>query len=318
MENELLIYLGVGLAVVLLCVVIALAVKKNKWVSTENFNLAKMKLKTFCSENDFNEFMSFLKSYKGGFVRRRSGEIVYQDYLGKEKGDLKGIFYNIIVPNPNLSVGSNEEFRKFMMSIGVIGVENRPSYETRDSKLKNKETEENDFRRKEVGNKGEQIVRSELDRLNQDQYFVINGPVIKNKDIVKEFDHIVIGSNGLFVIETKAFGMSDGKPCKAALFVDKGDKWIIRKKQQNREVESPTEQVLEEKDMITSIISCPVEIHSVLVLSNTELYIKCNIDLPYHVVRADELREFIENYDDRITQNDRTILLQDIDGNRVN
>lgn len=320
MENEIIIF-EIALIVIIVVLIISglIHAKKNKWVSAEVFQKAKAKIRPHCSEDEFGEFMQFLKSYKGGYVRRRSGKIVFQDYLGKEKGDLKGIFFNVIIPNPNLSSSEKEEFRRFLVSIGVNGVDQRPAYETRDSKLKNRKTDEEEFKRKEVGNRGEQLVRNVLAGLDTADYAVINGPVLKCGDVIKEYDHIVIGKSGVFSIETKAFGMSEGKPSKASLFIDDGDKWIIRKNKNNRELLSPTQQVIEEKEQLEKIIvSCPVIVHPILVLSNTELFIKNNIKLPYDIVKVDELEEFIFHYNDRLPDNDKMFILQDIDKSRIN
>ncbi|MGN0395510.1 MAG: hypothetical protein ACI4EF_09110 [Coprococcus sp.] len=79
---------------------------------------------------ELQNFLVFLKKYQGGYVRRKSDQIVYQDFLGKEKGDLKGIFFNIVVPNPNISTKEKEEFR-YLKGIGVNGIDKRPDYETR-------------------------------------------------------------------------------------------------------------------------------------------------------------------------------------------
>lgn len=313
------IYLIIVAGIVILLIVVKLFSGKNdKWVSTDDFREAKKKLRPYCSESDYNEFMKFLNSYKGGYVKRKSGEIVYRAYLGQEKGDLKGIFYNVIVPNPNLSISEKETFRKFIQSVGVNGVDNRPSYETRDSRLKNRETDEDAYQRKEVGNKGEQAVRIVLDGLNQGVFAVINGPILKKSGITKEYDHIVVGENGIFIIETKAFGMSDGQSGRASLFIDKGDKWIIRKNGKNRDLISPTEQILEERNLIEDIISCPVEVHSVLVLSNSELFVKQNMDLPYDVIRIDKLKEYILSHNDRIQAGNKYQILQNIDKCRIN
>ena len=91
---------------------------KSNWVDTDIFQREKLKIQPNCSRYTFISFMNFIKSYRGGYVKRRRGEIVFQDYLGNEKVDLKGIFYNIVVPNHNLSVSEKEEFRRFMISIG--------------------------------------------------------------------------------------------------------------------------------------------------------------------------------------------------------
>jgi len=296
-----------------------LRAKNNNWVSRDKFESEKRKLKASCNEDEVKDFISFLKNYKGGYVRRRSGKIIYQDYTGKEKGDLKGIFYHVISPNSNLSVSRKEEFRELLIKIGVNGIENRPDYEVRDSKLKNKATGD-EYRRKEVGNIGEQIVRDALKMLENRGYSVINGPVLKYNDVCREYDHIVIGSNGVFALETKAFGMTEGKATKASLFIDPEDKWIIRKNKVNRDLESPTLQIIAEKELLQEIvdISSITDVHSVLVLCNTELFIKNNMVLPYEVVRVDKLVELIGRQGDLIAENDRMNILSDINRYRIN
>lgn len=310
-----------GVLFLALCIfaVISAFSKKNRWISTEDFEQEKRKLRPYFSEEEFDAFFEFLKSYKGGYVRRRSGQIVYQDYLGKEKGDLKGIFFHLVIPNPNISSSKKEQFRYYLNAIGVDGVNERPHYETRDSKLKNNKKNGEEYLRKEVGNIGEQLVRDELKQLELHNYAVINGPVLKYNDVVKEFDHIVIGNNGVFCIETKAFGMTDGKASKASLFIDSGDKWILRKNKNNKELESPTRQILEEKKQLENIItSCLAEVHPILLLCNKELYLKNNIELPYDVIKIDSLTDFICNYRDIVSDNDKMFILDDIDKSRIN
>lgn len=312
-------YFVILVIIALLLIIPILFSKKNKWVSTDDFEKEKKKLRPNCSDMELQNFLVFLKKYQGGYVRRKSGQIVHQDFLGKEKGDLKGIFFNIVVPNPNISTKEKEEFRRYLKEIGVNGIDKRPNYETRDSKLRNNKKDE-EYIRKEVGNIGEQIVRNALKRLEELGYSVINGPVLKYDGVSKEYDHIVIGDNGVFCIETKAFGLSGGKACKASLFIDPNDKWIIRKNGMNRDLESPTQQVVDEKKLLEKIInlSCFLEVHPILVLCNTELYIKNNIELPYDVVRIDALIECIQNCRDSITESDRLCVLSDIDRNRIN
>lgn len=86
--------------------------KEDKWVSKEKFQREKKKLHPHFSEEEFHRFCAFLKSYQGGYVRRRSGKIVYQDFLNKEKGDLKGIFFNLVIANPNITVAQKEELQR--------------------------------------------------------------------------------------------------------------------------------------------------------------------------------------------------------------
>lgn len=315
------IFFAGAMMVIFIAGIISNSVKKNRnqWVTTDDFDLWKRRIKPYCSEKEFEEFFEFLKRYQGGYVRRRSGQIVFQDYLGREKGDLKGIFYNIIVPNPNIKISRKEDFRHFLKSKGVNDVVQRPLYEIRESKLRNSKTDLEEYERKEVGNAGEKCVRLKLNRLNRSKYAIINGPVLKSNDIVKEYDHIVVGETGVFCIETKAFGMTDGVASKGSLFINPEDKWIIRKNGSNREVKSPTNQILEEKQHLQSILNeYFVDVHPVLVLSNEALFVKNNINLQYAVIRIDELEEYICTYEDHISDNDRMFILQDVNAHRIN
>ena len=179
---------------------------------------------------------------------------MYQDYLPREKGDLKGIFYRLVVPNHNINSVKKEEFRKYLISIGVTGVENIPEYETRAAKLVNRETNEQNYIRKEVGNLGEELARDELSKLMPMDYKVINGPRLKWNKEVHEYDHIVIGDNGVFCVETKAFGMTDGKETVAKLLISSSDQWTIKKGGKIRQVKSPTSQILAEKLHMEAIL----------------------------------------------------------------
>lgn len=296
----------------------------DAWVSPELFQNAKSKIKPYCSHKEFMKFFNFICSYRGGYIKRRNGAIVRQEYLNKERGDLKYIFFNIVAPNPNLSVEDKEQFREYILRLGVLGVDNRQEYEVRDSQLKNKEVDEDDYRCKEIGNIGEQLVRDTLYKLKNYNYKVINGPILRYGNVAKEYDHIVVGNTGVFCIETKAFGMSYGNPSKATLFIDAKDTWILRKKKKNykseKELVSPTNQILEEKNQLEKIIGkrSRIPVHPVLVLSNYELSIRNNAKLPYAVVRIDELCDFIIKYNDYCQDVDMFYILKSIDKSRVN
>ena len=282
------------------------------------FEQAKSKMKPYCSKETFDEFMAFLRKYEGGYIRWQGRDIIFRDYLGKEKGDLKGIFFNIIVPNPNISVEDKESYRAFMLSIGVKGVDDKPLYEVRDSKLRNKETNEDDYIRKEVGNIGERGVREVLGTLDSNSYYIINGPVLKYKEDTKEFDHIVVGASGLFIVETKAFGMTDGESSEATLVIDKDDKWIINKGKRDKELVSPTEQIMEQKRIMDAVTYNSADVKPILALSNTKLQIKQNAELPYKVIRLDELTDYILSCTSKLSDSRRKNILEIIDDARVN
>lgn len=316
--------------VIVICILIAsvVSVAILLWIDdehsilTEEFQAAKRKLRPRCSEQEFKEFMQFLKSYQGGYVRKKNGKIVSGEYLNKERAELKEIFLNQMIKNPNLTSEQKEEFRAFLRSIGVRGVEKRPSYETRDQQLRNNKKDENARKRKEVGNMGEQRVRTVLEPMSALQYAIINGPALRFDGETKEFDHIVIGKSGIFVIETKAYGMTDGKSGAAELIINSDDKWTLLKNNSKKDISSPTQQLMIEKDLLQNIISGPQKVHPILLLCNEEIVVQKNIKLPYAIVGINELVHYIYQYKDQdkdqISESEKLQMLQEIDRSRVN
>ena len=296
--------------------------KKPEGLAPDEFQQAKKKMHPNCSREDLAEFSAFLRKYQGGFFKVRAGEVIYRDYTGQEKGALKGIFYNVVFPNPNIPVEEKETFRMLIVSKGVNGLNARPDYETRDSRLRNTNEDADDFERKEVGNKGEETVRMRLNRLRDLGYLVINGPVLEANGQRVEYDHIVIGNNGVFSLETKAFGSSKDGNDKASLFIDPGDKWILRKNGRNRELQSPTQQICKERDHLKGILHEAkerVEVKPILVLSNRNLFLKNNIHLDYEVVLLNDLENVITSANlNHIMEQEKRLIAQIIDEHRVN
>ena len=320
-------YVVIGIIVFIIALVVFLVVNRKKGGESDeltpaDFDRYKRSMHPNCSKETFDEFMSFLRKYPGGYYKRRNGRVVFRDYTGREKGDLKGIFYNIVFSNPNINVEDKENFRMFMVGHGVNGCDSRPDYETRDSKLSNRKKTDEEYERKVIGNKGEETVRAYLRNLEFAGYLVINGPVLKYEEQTVEYDHIVIGNNGVFVLETKAFGTSLNGHDKASLFIDKGDKWVLRKNGNNRDLKSPTQQILAEKEHLKGILHSEkekVDVKPILVLSNRDLFLKNNIELEYDVVLVDDLEKVIENASvNRIVEEEKKMIAQIIDEHRVN
>ena len=251
--------------------------KRQDWVDKADFQRWKEKIYSNCDEQTLIEFMDFLKKYKGGYIQRRNGEIIYQGFLGREKGELKGIFYHKVVSARNVSIKQKELFRTYLRGIGVNGLEERPVYELRSGKLKVDSKNEEEYHRKLSGNRGEQQVRDCLKSLDSSRFSVMNGVVLRIGTRVKEFDHIIVGDTGVFVLETKAFGMSekDDGFDKAHLVIDTDGQWKLHKYHNMRVVKNPTEQILEEKHFIEELLTDTyVDVNAVLVLANKDLVVE--------------------------------------------
>lgn len=307
------------------CIRFAIKPSRRRWVDTEEFDRWQAAVNARCDDRILKEYMEFLKDYGGGYIKRKNGIITYQDFLGKEKGALKGIFFNVIVPSSRISVRNKEEFRRYLISIGVTGISERPKYELRDGALKNYEKDEDDFHRKQAGNMGEKKVRDCLNNLSHSKYHVVNGVVMRYKGVKREFDHIVIGRNGLFIIETKAFGMSDTDEARdeAELIIDRDDNWQLTKNGRTKELKSPTGQIHEQKKFMENIISGSsvsniINVRPVLVLSNEKLTYKKKFAPDYKILNLSELQEYIEENKDHISYNEVADILTLINKYRIN
>lgn len=103
------------------------------------FEKWKKQISTNCSSQNLKDFQLFLTQYGGGYVKRRDDRVIYRDFLGREKGDLKGIFFHSVIPSRKISTEEKEAFRRYLCQIGVQGIGERPEYEKFDGKLRNKE-----------------------------------------------------------------------------------------------------------------------------------------------------------------------------------
>lgn len=295
--------------------------KRQDWVDTADFQRWKEKIYSSCDEKSLTDFMNFLKHYKGGYIKRRNGRIVYQDFLGKEKGDLKGIFYNIVVPARGISVTQKESFRTYLQKIGVNGLAQSPFYELQSGELKADGRDEEEYHRKLSGNRGEQSVRDCLKLLENSRFSVMNGVVLRVGTRVKEFDHIVIGDTGLFILETKAFGMSEKSNGfdEARLVIDTDGQWKLYKYHDKRVVKDPTEQILEEKHFMEEVLADTyVDVNAVLVLANKDLVVEKKGLLFYKIIMLKDLISYITQNEGKLTDSEKYQIISKLREHRVN
>ncbi|GFI61441.1 hypothetical protein IMSAG049_00600 [Clostridiales bacterium] len=117
--------------------------------------------------------------------------------------------------------------------------------------------------------------------------------VIYNPEFIdesQEYDHIVIGKQGIFVIETKNYA---GK-----LIVDKNGNWIrVRKDGEQRGEKNPIQQVRQHEKLLKSLLDDDTPIINIICMAHPEVIIEGveNCDVP--IVRSDLLTEFIEKYE---------------------
>lgn len=109
-------------------------------------------------------------------------------------------------------------------------------------------------------------------------------------DVVQEYDHIIIGEQGIFIIETKNFV---GK-----LIVDEQQNWIREKADGTVEGErNPLQQLRRHEKLLRSIVGEEVNIISVICMAHPKLIIEGSENCTIPLIKSDMLVEFIENYE---------------------
>lgn len=148
------------------------------------------------------------------------------------------------------------------------------------------------------GNEGERIVRRALEPLNNN-YYLINGIVIQGNR--GDIDHIVIGPNGIFVLETKNY--SGEISCI-------GDKWKRQKVGRGGtpydiKIGSPSNQVKRNAKMLKDLLinhkkkifkrySPHLWVHAIVVFTNPSCELKIR-NRTVEVLKLNEVYEFIKD-----------------------
>lgn len=109
-------------------------------------------------------------------------------------------------------------------------------------------------------------------------------------DEVQEFDHLVIGTQGIFNIETKNYS---GK-----VYIDRAGNWVRLKKGESEWVpeENPAQQLFRHHVMLESIVGKNIPIIDVICMSHPLLMISGQENSNIPIVKKDLLADFIVNY----------------------
>lgn len=146
-----------------------------------------------------------------------------------------------------------------------------------------------------AGKKGEQDVQYALKWLKYGEPLVLvnEGKAISITNDVcfdesQEIDHIVIGTQGVFAIETKNYG--------GIISVDTLGNWYQKKEGKEVGIANPIQQMERHEKMLKSFLPEDVPVISILCVANTRTIIKGIENTKINVVKSDMLAHFIENY----------------------
>ncbi len=269
----------------------------QKLPDARKFEEWKMRISSGVDEKMLLDYMEFLRLYPGSRVRHRGRKKVIYSYTGKELGTLKGMFLNVIVPTPRLYTTSKEQFREFLINLGVSGLTERPNYEERSGKLRvDRHLSETDRRIKTAGNIGEKAVRDVLEKLPP-EYKSVSGIYLEIEGSLRlELDHVVIGPSGMFILETKAFGITpEGVNNRLVLFINEDGEWSKTEHGRRVPLNSPEEQITRQQQIMQDFFR-PINItpRVILVLANRKAALgRIERRPPFVISRLEDLPNYI-------------------------
>lgn len=139
--------------------------------------------------------------------------------------------------------------------------------------------------------------------------------ILENNSFVdesQEFDHLVIGSQGIFNIETKNYA---GK-----LAIDKNGNWFRLKKGEKEWVaeENPAQQLFRHHMLLQSIVGDNIPIIDIICMAHPNLMIIGQGNSLIPVVKKDLLADFIVNYGpDTLTEGEISAIRNKINASKV-
>ncbi len=154
-----------------------------------------------------------------------------------------------------------------------------------------------DQRLKRSGERGEQQVMHALSWLPQEQYASFNQIYIAAKGRGQQFDHLVVGHNGIFHIETKNHS--------GRITVTPEGNWEITRtiagKVRTEGMESPLEQIRRHemvlKDFLDELLGKHrIPIQEIVVIANPKSMLKGEQHSPFVILKREKLLDFILNF----------------------
>ena len=157
-----------------------------------------------------------------------------------------------------------------------------------------------DFYITNAGQKGEDAVEYVLKWLRPYGYMPVEKTcltkygtisiLLQNKSFIneaQEYDHIIVGKNGVFLIETKNYS--------GEITITKDGDWFQNKGTESHGIKNPVQQCNRHAAIVKSIIP-DIPVTSIICIANDGVIIKGRSNCKIPIVKADLLQDFIEEY----------------------
>lgn len=158
----------------------------------------------------------------------------------------------------------------------------------------------------ETGQRGEEKIQHSLDFLTMEGYKVLHNVKIPNKVYTQEIDHIVIGPNGVFHIETKNF---DGY---GKIIIDSSGNWIREYDNSQYSMRNPLDQIERHDIVIKNYLANEfpdrnIPVKPILVLASEDYILEGQENFPIDVIKGEQIIYFIKNYKTNVRLEPQTI-----------
>ena len=233
-----------------------------------------------CSEAVFEDFYSFLKKYKGGKPVNTYENRISFELLDSEKESLGTMFISSVVPNGNISVETKEEYRHFLINRGVIGIREMPNYAM--SIAINQERHMGKINQSADG----KSVTDAICSLTSDDYEIFSNIRIVDNNMIRDYSNIVIGNNGLFLIES------------------------ISNSANEEQREKVFDELKQQKVFLEKILhGYMVSIHPIMACESDVVITQTD---GYDIVNINKLEKYIRSYADVVPENDKILMVGEI------
>ena len=108
-------------------------------------------------------------------------------------------------------------------------------------------------------------------------------------DLEQQIDHLVVGTNGIFHLETKNYT--------GDISIDRHGNWIQTKRETVQTIENPEGQVKRHEELISRILKEKYKITSILVFANPKCTLR-NMDRTFlRVMKLEKVLPFIKGHE---------------------
>lgn len=283
-------------------------------VENHQRNLRRLTMLSNPSVEKLNEEVDFLKNkYGKSFEKYKSDDIEFNDKIDELINESRSKLINFI--NERIAKVSRIKNEK------IISALKNPTIEKKRVRIIPKVNNKN----LRDGERGENNVKFQLHFLPY-KYIIIEADcknryrndciLIKGENLVdsyQEFDHLIVGPQGVFHIETKGY--------KGQIVIDKNGKWYTKKANMDEveSLESPVGQVLRHSNLLKSFLG-EVPVINIICMANKELIMQGENNSPIKIVQTDMLLNYIQNYENGKSFSEEVIetIADLIDSHKIN